>query len=74
MNGLSLEEFLPMPPWEGPPLPRFLRIFWPWSESESASQDLGEVLYQNSEELEIVRGANGLIEKVIRHIRVTKNA
>lgn len=26
----GFEDWLPMPPWEGPPLPRLLDIFWPW--------------------------------------------
>ncbi len=28
--GLKFEDFLPMMPNEGPPLPRLLGIFWPW--------------------------------------------
>lgn len=27
---MQLTDWLPMLPWEGPPLPRFLGIFWPW--------------------------------------------
>lgn len=30
MNDLKLENWLPMEPAMGPPLPRFLNIFWPW--------------------------------------------
>jgi hypothetical protein len=30
------------------------------------------VLYQNTEELDVVRGEDGAIEKIIRHIKVTK--
>jgi len=26
---MTLMDLLPMPPWEGPPLPRFLGICWP---------------------------------------------
>lgn len=26
----NIADFLPMLPWEGPPLPRFLGISWPW--------------------------------------------
>lgn len=29
-GGFSLEMLLPMMPNEGPPLPRFLGIYWPW--------------------------------------------
>lgn len=28
--GSSFSDFLPMSPWEGPPLPRLLGIYWPW--------------------------------------------
>lgn len=27
---LKLEDWLPQEPWQGPPLPEFLKIFWPW--------------------------------------------
>ena len=27
---MTIEDLLPMPPLEGPPLPRFLNIRWPW--------------------------------------------
>lgn len=30
MNDFELEDWLPMPPDMGPPLPRFLGIRWPW--------------------------------------------
>ena len=30
MNELNLENWLPMSPMEGPPLPKFLGIKWPW--------------------------------------------
>lgn len=29
-SGTGLADLLPMPPWQGPPLPRFLGILWPW--------------------------------------------
>ncbi len=29
-EGFSLEMLLPMSPMEGPPLPRFLGVYWPW--------------------------------------------
>jgi len=28
--GTKFEDFLPMPPWDGPPLPKLLGIYWPW--------------------------------------------
>jgi len=30
MDNFTLENWLPMEPAMGPPLPRFLNIFWPW--------------------------------------------
>lgn len=29
MKEFNIADLLPMPPWEGPPLPRFLGILWP---------------------------------------------
>lgn len=33
-GNFSIVDLLPMPPNMGPPLPRFLRIVWPWLQSE----------------------------------------
>ena len=30
MNDFKLEDWLPQEPWQGPPLPEFLKFFWPW--------------------------------------------
>ncbi|MBA7694632.1 hypothetical protein ES703_103245 [subsurface metagenome] len=30
---MTLIDWLPMPPWLGPPLPRFLGIYWPQPET-----------------------------------------
>ena len=32
--GHELEEWAPMPPNMGPPLPKFLNIYWPWYKEE----------------------------------------
>lgn len=32
MDDFTLEDWLPASPLVGPPLPRFLNIFWPWYE------------------------------------------
>ncbi|GAI04872.1 unnamed protein product, partial [marine sediment metagenome] len=29
-NELKLEDWLPQEPWQGPPLPEFFNIYWPW--------------------------------------------
>ena len=34
MDNFKLEDLLPMPPHMGPPLPRFLVIYWPWYEEK----------------------------------------
>jgi len=28
--GYKLEDWIPQEPWQGPPLPEFLKIYWPW--------------------------------------------
>lgn len=30
---MNIADWLPTPFWEGPPLPRFLGIVWPWLQS-----------------------------------------
>ena len=32
LKGENLENLLPMPPTEGPPLPRVMNIKWPWKK------------------------------------------
>ena len=34
MTEFNFEDLLPMPPDMGPPLPRFLVIYWPWYEEK----------------------------------------
>lgn len=34
-NNFELEDWLPMEPQKGPPLPRRFQIFWPWYEAEA---------------------------------------
>jgi len=29
----NIADLLPQPPWLGPPLPQFLGILWPWTQS-----------------------------------------
>jgi len=38
---LQLEDFMPMSPLEGPPLPRFLQIYWPWYEAPPEAPPTG---------------------------------
>lgn len=37
MQQFNIADFLPLFPWEGPPLPRFLRFFWPWLQGGQSS-------------------------------------
>jgi len=37
----ELEDLLPMSPEMGPPLPRFLQIFWPWYKKEEEPPPTG---------------------------------
>ena len=34
MAEIKLEDWFPMSPMEGPPLPEFLNIYWPWYKEE----------------------------------------
>ena len=36
MAELKLEDWFPMSPMVGPPLPKFLGIYWPWYKEEPA--------------------------------------
>jgi len=35
MNNVA--DWLPQPPWLGPPLPKFLNVLWPWLQSGEGS-------------------------------------
>lgn len=65
----NIADFLPPPPWEGPPLPRFLQIFWPWLQGGDeglslpplpnmrnfiSSPETELTTYENIEEIELV--------------------
>lgn len=34
---VELKNWLPQEPWQGPPLPEFLNIYWPWYKSPSGA-------------------------------------
>ncbi len=34
MAEFNLEDWFPMSPLEGPPLPKFLALYWPWYSGE----------------------------------------
>jgi len=33
---MNIWDYLPCFPWEGPPLPRMMKIVWPWANTASA--------------------------------------
>lgn len=33
---MSIFDWLPCLPWEGPPLPRFLGVSWPWTQQQAS--------------------------------------
>ena len=36
---MDLFDLLPMPPWEGPPFPRFMGVRWPWLEQREPAAE-----------------------------------
>ena len=34
--GHKVEDWMPQEPWQGPPLPEFLNIYWPWYKPPGA--------------------------------------
>ncbi|MBA7711630.1 hypothetical protein ES703_120596 [subsurface metagenome] len=42
--GYKLDKWLPMAPTQGPPLPIFLNIFWPWYEAPAAEFKVSDLI------------------------------
>ena len=79
----NLADWLPMPFWLGPPLPRFFNISWPWVQGEKTplpkitdfirtiegrSPATAARTYNNIEETELIRDPQtGRIAKIIIH-------
>ena len=42
---MEIQRFLPTPPEKGPPLPRGLKIEWPWEREASQAGQRGEATY-----------------------------
>ncbi len=65
---MNLAEWAPIPPWEGPPLPRWTGARWPWLHETTASLSLPAFFkgsaepappsstYDNAEEIEFPEG------------------
>lgn len=46
---MNIWDLLPMDPWNGPPLPRFLNILWPWSSTTTTTGSPLAKLFSNSQ-------------------------
>ena len=44
---MGIMDFIPCPPWEGPPFPRFMGIRWPWIEQQAAASEERRSLLRN---------------------------
>lgn len=69
---MTIADLLPMLPWEGPPLPKFLGIIWPWLRagerglpllslprnyiSDITTPEPSLTTYENIEEIEFPNG------------------
>lgn len=67
---MNLSDWLPIPPWQGPPLPRWTGACWPWLQGGSRLPSLSNIFagpssdeapaptstYNNIEEIEFPDG------------------
>lgn len=49
MNELKLKDWLPQEPWQGPPLPEFLDIYWPWYKPPVAEFKVSDLVISPTE-------------------------
>lgn len=49
MNNFELENWLPMEPMLGPPLPRFFSIYWPWYKPPGAEFKVSDLVISPAE-------------------------
>lgn len=73
----SLFDLLPMPFWLGPPMPRFLGVYWPQMQSATSQpeQYVSDVeiipaplaTYSNEESWEIEWSPDGLPTRIVVH-------
>ncbi|GAI68113.1 unnamed protein product [marine sediment metagenome] len=85
---MTLMDWLPLFPWEGPPLPRFLGICWPQKgaflpalpsrryitdiEEEPGKELVPSATYANEESWDITWNEDGLPEKIVVTRHATK--
>jgi hypothetical protein len=68
----ALEALRPMAPWEGPPLPFFMGIFWPWLKAppwvSAASLQLPSTgQYLNEEKWSVKWSPDGFPTEIVVH-------
>jgi uncharacterized membrane protein len=49
MSQIRLEDWLPQEPWQGPPLPEFLNIYWPWYKPPTAEFRVSDLVISPEE-------------------------
>jgi len=49
MTEFSLEDWLPQEPWQGPPLPEKLNIYWPWYTPPGAEFKVSDLVISPTE-------------------------
>ena len=47
--GHELEDWIPQEPWQGPPLPEFLNIYWPWYKPPGAEFRVSDLVISPTE-------------------------
>lgn len=47
--GHTVEEWMPQEPWQGPPLPEFLNIYWPWYKPPGADFKVSNLVISPTE-------------------------
>ena len=61
---MPLQDYLPLPPWEGPPIPRWTR----WSRAKKAPKKTLELMHDITQ-FEIIAGVKATPERVVEKAR-----
>ena len=46
---IKVEDWIPQEPWQGPPLPEFLNIYWPWYTPPAAEFKVSDLIISPTE-------------------------
>lgn len=49
MPQLEIKDWLPQEPWQGPPLPEFLNVYWPWYTPPGAEFSVSNLVIEPTE-------------------------